>query len=542
MCKEDILKIIDNNPLRLRETYFINNYPNLHLEIVQYTNKLDISFKQRIWHYLKNEDNYILCNSCSNRVRFNRNWLDGYKKYCSPKCAQGDDLTKEKRRKTVLSKYGVDNISKSDDVKKKQESTNLKRYGCKSSFQNEDVRKKWKQNVNKKWGVDHVFQLNDIKQKSKSTSLLKYGTEHFVQSKNYIEKLNEIGFSDKLRLINFNKHIQKYKGIGLEFIEINGRILKLRGECGHEFTINYDSLMRRITNGYDCCSVCNPINSGQSQEEKKLIDWLKSYSLDIIEKDRSIGIELDIFIPSKSLAIEFNGLYWHSELYKESDYHLKKHDICRKNGIKLIHIWEDDWKYRKEIMKSIVLNQLGLTSGKIYSRKCLIKTVSNSEKNEFLDKNHIQGKCNSTINLALLYENEIVSLMTFGWRKMNNKLEFELIRFCNKINTIIIGSASKLFNYFIKNYKFNKIYSFADVSHFNGDLYKNLGFTYIHRTKPNYWWVVDGIRYHRFTYNKKRLVKEGHDFNKTEVEIMYEMGYFRLFGCGQDKYIFNYKN
>jgi hypothetical protein len=189
-------------------------------------------------------------------------------------------------------------------------------------------------------------------------------------------------------------------------------------------------------------------------------------------------------------------------------------------------------------MKSIILNSLGLIKNKIYSRNCNIITIDSKQKDKFLEENHIQGKCTSSINLALECSGEIVSLMTFGQRRLNNKSEFELIRFCNKVNHIVVGSASKLFKHFIKNNEFNSITSFADLSHFNGDLYKNLGFDYIHRTPPNYWWVVDGVRHHRFTYNKKRLIKEVADPNKTGVEIMYNTGYFRIFGCGQDKYIF----
>jgi hypothetical protein len=156
-----------------------------------------------------------LC-KCGNKTTFNKNWLDGYRKYCSPKCAQSDNLTKEKRKNTVIEKYGVDNIAKLDDIKMRQESTNLERYGKKSSFQNDEVKKKWKDNVMVKFGVEHIFQLKSIRDKSKKTSLNKYGTEHFVQSDFYKKKLSDIGFSDKLRMIHLNKHIQKYNNFGLE--------------------------------------------------------------------------------------------------------------------------------------------------------------------------------------------------------------------------------------------------------------------------------------------------------------------------------------
>ena len=534
----EIDKILNGSSIRLRESYFDNNYPELKEEVYLYTDKIsNITFKERLWYWVNNINKEILC-KCGNKTTFNKNWLDGYRKYCSPKCAQSDNLTKEKRKNTVIEKYGVDNIAKLDDIKMRQESTNLERYGKKSSFQNDEVKKKWKDNVMEKFGVEHIFQLKSIKDKSKKTSLNKYGTEHFVQSDFYKKKLSDIGFSDKLRMIHLNKHIHKYNNFGLEFIELNNRILTLNGNCGHEFKIHYDSLMRRIVNGYDICTICNPVNSGQSQEEKKIINWLKSLNVEILEKDRSLGFELDVFIPSKNIAIEFNGLYWHSELYKNNDYHLNKSNIYNENNIRLIHVWEDDWLYKTNIMKSMILNSIGLIENKIYARNCKFIKIESNRKDIFLDNNHIQGKCTSSINLGLEYNGEIVSLMTFGWRSINNKNEFELIRFCNKINTIVIGSASKLFKYFISNYDYEQIISFADTSHFNGNLYKNLGFDYIHKTKPNYWWVVDGVRHHRFTYNKKRLVKEGADQSKTGVEIMYDRGYYRIFGCGQDKYIY----
>lgn len=532
-------EILQGKGNRLRESYFNKNYPDILDEILLYCSNIShLPFNQKIWHWVNKKPSEYLC-KCGNNTTFNRNWKDGYRKYCSAKCSASDSSTKEKRKSTNLKKYGVDNVAKLDDVKKKQEETNLAKYGHKSSFQNKEVRKKWKKVIKEKYSVDHVFQLVQVKEKSKKTNLSKFGKEHFVQSEFYKQKLEEIGFSEILKKIYFHNHIEKYIDYNLEFKEINDRILTLKSNsCGHEFKIHYDSIKRRLENGYEYCTVCNPINSGQSQEEIVIVKWLKGIQLDLIERDRSLGIELDIYIPSKKLAIEFNGLYWHSELYKNKNFHLNKTKICQDNDIQLIHIWEDDWLYKTEIIKSIISNRLGIIQKRIFARKCQIKIVKNSEKDDFLENNHIQGKCVSSINLGLFHDDEMVSLMTFGKRSINGKEEFELLRFCNKIDNVIVGSASKLFKYFVENFNFESITSFADISQFGGGLYKKLGFEYIHRSEPNYWWIVDGIRHHRFNYNKKRLVKEGFDSSKTEVEIMYSRGYFRVFGCGQDKYVY----
>jgi hypothetical protein len=146
---EKINNILDGSSIRLRESYFINNHNELYNDIVNFTNITDISFKERLWYWV-NDIKYEFSCKCGKKTTFNKNWLDGYRKWCSPKCAQTDKSTKEKRKKTVQKKYGVDNIAKLEETKKKQESTNLERYGTKSSFQNKDVQKKWKDKVKNK--------------------------------------------------------------------------------------------------------------------------------------------------------------------------------------------------------------------------------------------------------------------------------------------------------------------------------------------------------------------------------------------------------
>ena len=156
-----------------------------------------------------------------------------------------------------------------------------------------------------------------------------------------------------------------------------------------------------------------------------------------------------------------------------------------------------------------------------------------------MDNNHIQGGTSASICVALYYDNEIVSVMTFGKRRLNNKDTFELIRFCNKINTVVIGGSSKLFNYYINNYDFTNIISYSDISLFEGGLYKILGFKNDGYTSLNYYWTDLIKKYHRFNFNKKKLIKLGFNKDKTEDEIMKENGYFKIWSCGQIRWIYN---
>jgi hypothetical protein len=252
-----------------------------------------------------------------------------------------------------------------------------------------------------------------------------------------------------------------------------------------------------------------------------------------------INGELDIYIPDLKLAFEFNGLYWHNELYKDKNYHLNKTELCEKNGIQLIHIYEDDWIYKQDIVKSMILNKLGKTSNKIYARKCEIREITDNKLvREFLDENHIQGFIGSKVKIGLFHENELVSLMMFGKRrvamgkKTSEEGEFELLRFCSKLNTNVVGGGNKLFKHFVKNYDPKMITTYTDRSWSNGNLYNQLGFKYEGKTDPNYYYIIDGIRHHRFNFRKDILVKEGYDPSLTEHQIMLNRKIYRIYDSG----------
>jgi hypothetical protein len=253
-----------------------------------------------------------------------------------------------------------------------------------------------------------------------------------------------------------------------------------------------------------------------------------------------MGFEVDILIPKLNLGIEFNGVYWHSEFFKENNYHYNKYKQCLDNGLDLIQVWEDDWIYKKDIIKSIILNKMKLTPDKIWARNCDIKEVNDSTCKTFLNSNHIQGWCVSSKRIGLFYKGELVSLMTFG--KLRKSLgqsskenEWELLRFCSKLNTSVVGGASKILDFFIKNNSVKKIISYSRNDYSSGNLYQKLNFK---RSGYNtsYYWVVDKIRQNRWNFRKDKLVKMGYNPDKTEVEIMHELKSYRAFDSGNTKW------
>lgn len=344
--------------------------------------------------------------------------------------------------------------------------------------------------------------------------------------------------SDKNRVKTFNEFFEKAVLIHGDTYEYNDKNYK-RSDCKIGITCKKHGVFYMTPGNHLQGQQCPKCASYSSKGEDELFNFLSSIINDKIERrNRDIldGEELDIFIPNKLIAFEYNGLHWHSELTKDRNYHLKKTKKCEEKGIRLFHIFEDEWIYKKDIIKSMICNLLNLTKNKIYARKCEIKEVSSKEALYFLEKNHIQGKCNSSFKYGLYYGNELVSLMTFGKSRHfigNNKYEWELLRFCNKLNTNIVGGASKLFNYFIKTHNPRSVVSYADRRWSIGKLYNTIGFEKYNESAPNYFYIINGKRYYRFNFRKSVLVKK---YNcppeMSEHKFCLSQKWYRIYDCG----------
>ena len=288
----------------------------------------------------------------------------------------------------------------------------------------------------------------------------------------------------------------------------------------------------------------NIISSFNSKPQKEIEAFISDeLMLNVLSNHKKIlnGVEIDLYIPSIRIGIEYNGLYWHSEkMGKTKHYHQLKTILAENENIKLIHIFEDEWRDKKEIVKDRLRHIFGKTTNKIYGRKCVVKEITPEEKKYYLENNHIQGNDNSTIRLGLFNDDKLVGVMTFskprkslGYNKNENNV-YELVRFASNN---VIGGADKLLKYFIRAYNPVKIISYADRRWSQGELYKKLGFNYVSSTKPNYWYTKNyKTREHRFNYRKNILVSKGYDVNKTEFEIMDSLGYGKIWDCGSFKF------
>jgi len=253
--------------------------------------------------------------------------------------------------------------------------------------------------------------------------------------------------------------------------------------------------------------------------------------------------EIDIVIPSLNLAIEINGIYWHSEsMGKYRDYHLYKTIKCEEKGISLIHILDHEWLFKKPIIESIIRNRIMKNNNRLYARKGVIREIKDTTLvREFLDKNHVQGYTHASCNLGLFINDELVSLMTFGKNRFKkNSGEIELVRFCNLLNTNVIGASSKLFKYYERHFnnENNDIISFSDRRFFDGNSYKILGFEVDSISKPSYiYWKNNNIK-GRMSCQKHKLHNflEEFDSNLTEYQNMLNNGWRRVWDCGNIKW------
>lgn len=447
-------------------------------------------------------------------------------------------VVREKSRKSMLANHGVEYSAHSDLINKQKITTNIERYGCEYPTQNDNVKTKIQLTNMDKYGTANPMQNDDIKLKARNTNIIKYGVPYKInteESRLIKKKLNHSRLVDK-----YTPLLTSYNCV---YDSMDGTDFKLHcDKCGCDTKEQWQFVVKcRLERNITPCTNCVPKSLPYSFVEKEMTKYIKTLTNDVVENTRKVLYpqELDAYVPSMNLAFEFNGLLYHNELYKSTDYHINKTISCENKGIQLIHIYEDDWLYKQDIVKSRIRSLFG-KSNIIYARKCEIRVVSSKDANVFLDVNHIQGKCVSKIRYGLYYLNELVAIMTFGKSRFETG-KTELLRYCSILGHNVIGGASKLFSHFMKFNDIDEIITYADRSWSNGNMYKKLGFEFVSCTQPNYSYVVGNERYNRIHFQKHKLVNEGYDSSLTEHEIMLSREIYRIYDSGNLKFVYKRK-
>lgn len=552
------------------------------------------SIQTKVYWILNNIEDFPLCEICKNPLVFVnvKSAQKGYSRYVCNSTDCKNKLRYIKISNTMMDRYGFSNnfsnpniIEKikqhnietygnacpanNKEIRHKIEEDNLKKYGVKSYSQTDEWHNKVKNTNLKNFGVDNPAKSKQCRDKSKATWLEKYGVDHPLKSQYVKDKMRkhlyELYGDDYTHIVWGNKHnIGQYRRSYNEYMLTSKKVKPLFSldefiedrkngctkfkfqckKCHKIFTSNWDN------GGTRSCPYC--MQSGCSGAEQELYDYLLSFinDADIKHNDRTVlaPLELDFYISKHNIAIEYDGLYWHNDdIQPNFKYHLNKTLRCEEQGIQLVHIFENEWLTKQDIVKSRLKNLLGVYDKTVYARTCKIREIDSKTSKTFQKENHIQGSVNAKVNLGLFFNDELISLMTFGKCRFNKKYEWELLRFCNKLGYHIPGGASKLLTYFERTCKPTSLISYADRRWSRGVLYEKLGFTLDHTSSPNYWYFNDYDTMElksRVCFQKHKLsnILEKYNANMSEVDNMKMNGYKRIFDCGNLVFVKKYFN
>ncbi len=518
----------------------------------------------RIWCIRENilsEEKLPKCPVCGKIPAFS---TGKFLTYCSKRCAQLDKEkflkkygvehhlkskeTKEKRRKTVLEKYGVDNIGKITRDKAKE--TTLKRYGVDNYTKTEEYKRKAQETSLRKYGTSHPMQNPEIKrklqnrlekirdviiEKQRQTFLEKYGVNSPMEIPSVKEKV----------LQSYKKRVWERLNIKLNSINIEPlfsfddfksfkvktrqKLLFLCKTCNTKF-------LYHLNNGH--LPVC-PICYKGTNPERKVIEFLKSLDIPFEVNNRDVlnSYEIDVFLPEKRLGIEINGIYYHTfenlitfrglSEKEAKNYHRLKWIISQEKGINLLQFWDSEVLRKEQIVFSIISSYLGKNK-KIYAKDCKIVELKEAEAFKFFTENHLANEVILGKNLGLVYKNELVSAISIGKARFGLK-GYEIYRFSNKVFTNVVGALGKLIKYSLKHFD-GDLYSYVDLRVFSGKSLEKIGFKRVKITEPDYYYTKDFINL--ISRQNFMKLKTGID-EKTFVK---ENGYQKIYAVGNALY------
>jgi len=455
------------------------------------------------------------------------------------------------RKRTVQEKYGVTNVMFSKDILEKRNKYFTSKYGVDSPFKSEEVQEKCRKTLESKYGVDNPLKNPNTLLKVRETNLKRYGGPAPICDLKIINKM-------------YNTNLLKYGVKNIKQVNLDSNTLNLlQDKVLLKETLTKWHHMEKLTLGEigsrlgykgGVSYLMKELNIEvkhlvRSSFEKNIAEFVSSITnKETIYNDRQHTFELDLHIPELNLAIEADGLYYHSlntieDVYKKKFYHRDKTRKCIDLGIRLFHIIECEWynNTKRSIWESVLTNAIApKLMDKVYARKCELVEVSAKEAKIFYETNHLQGAVGATVHLGLVSQDELVSCMSFN--KETLEYNWQLVRFASKLKTNVLGGASKLFKNFCRIYKVNEVSTFADLSYSYGNLYTTLGFDRTGELPPRYKYTDTNTLFHRRSFQKSKLkvmLGELYDPNLTEFQNVFNNTSYRvIFDSGKVKYIF----
>lgn len=596
--KKQIQKILEGKTPQVFGSV-LRPYTQLKEQIIIETAFLSDSapLKQRIYHILNDITTPTLCNNCKEKHANFLSFNEGYAKYCSRKCANSHSAKKEITQKTWKEKYGS-REKRAEIQRARTKKIMIEKTGYESNFHNPDwqknnnggnfawnkeAREKRKQTCQSLYGTNYACQSSSTIEKKNITFKQKYEHGHPMRDSKILKKREQI-FLENYGFRNPHMHpdvIEKGKQTCIKRYGVpnpaQGHIKNIELWYDKEFIItkflNKDGTIRyrEVMDFFGCSfdyirSKFTELNipwkpyKGYSRFEVEIREYIRQLipTIQISDKPNTKIIapyHIDVWVPEFKLGIEFHGLCWHSfgnnpnNAYlekKDKNRHKIKADKAHENNIALLQIFENEWEnpIQCKIWKSMINSRLDLNK-KIFGRKCTIKSISIIESNKFLIENHMQGSVvGSSLHLGLFYKDNLMALMVFGKPRFKVNADWELLRFCNKINHTVLGGFSKLLKYFCRKNKGVRILSYANRRWSQGNIYEKNKFQFQGIIEPGYYYFqlrnITRI-YHRIAFQKHKLENKLDIFNKslTETENMYANDYRKIYDAGQIKYMLN---
>jgi len=353
----------------------------------------------------------------------------------------------------------------------------------------------------------------------------RHGEMSKVTKEEYIERANEI-------------HGNKYDYSNVELNGLHNKIKIICPKHGEFEQLAYDHL-----NGHGCPSCSVMLSRGEEEIYNFISNLIGKENVERRNRNILDGKEIDIYIPSLKMGIEYNGIVWHSEKFNKGKYyHLEKTEKCFEKGIKLYQIFEDEYEEHKEIILGKIKHLLNKTGGieHVPARKTVIKDIDINTSKEFLSKYHIQGYGKASVYLGCYYNDELVGVMTF---KKDGVDKWDLTRFATNYNYICVGVSGKLLKYFTDKYNPIEIKTFADrrwTIDKDNNLYTKIGFELDKIEAPDYRYTngAGQFRRHKFNFRKNTLSKKYElPLTMTENEMCKQLGFYKVWDCGLFKYV-----
>lgn len=518
--QERLLKLIDGvNPKHLWKAVKKDR------ELFEYIDTLHgKTFSEKIFNFFN--PNQHTCQYGSQKI-FN-SFEKGYR-FCGK--ASTCQCAKESVSKKSKESHALRTAEQKAETVKKTVETNLVRYGVANAGQTSIAKQKHAELYSDK------TISSEIAKKVKLTKLERHGSENYNNS----EKIRET-FREKRNSGYWNR---VYPDKDLTLLHDKSRLEELyHSHTPHEIAEMANVHVQTV---FWYLNEHGIKEKYKSAEELEVVRFLKTDLgiSNIVENTRKLlpsGKELDIYLPEYKIAIEYNGVYWHHEdiPHITRSYHSDKFKECAELGIQLITIFSYFWAYKKDVVKKLLVAKLNKSERRVYARNCSVVELKSSETKRFFEENHVQGYTAAQVSYGLKFLDELVAIMTFSRGRIamgKSRDHVELVRYATACS--VVGGASKLLSHFLKNNEWDSIVSYSDNEWSNGKLYHKLGFELESDVPPSYWYVSrNGSRmYHRFTYSKQKLVKQGADPNLTESQITKSMGLLKLWDCGKKKWI-----